>query len=90
MRAGAVDVLEKPFVAAELVRGVESAFGRCSGGAVPPHVPSNDYAKRLQSLTPREREREIHDHMVTGMTSKVIGRSNSAAAFAPWRSIAPV
>jgi two-component system response regulator FixJ len=70
MRAGAVDFLEKPFVAAELVRRVESAFGRCSGGAMLPHVPADDYAQRLQSLTPRERE--IHDHMVTGMTSKVI------------------
>ena len=70
MRAGAVDFLEKPFVAAELVRRVESAYRQTSGGAMPVHVQADDYAQRLQSLTPRERE--VHDHMVTGMTSKLI------------------
>jgi FixJ family two-component response regulator len=70
MRAGAVDFIEKPFDAAELVRRVERAFGLCSPGAALPPVPATEYARRLESLTPRERQ--VHDHMVVGKTSKLI------------------
>ena len=72
MRAGAVDFLEKPFVAKELVRRVERAFGRCSSSAALQSVAEGDREQRLATLTPRERE--VHDRMVTGLTSKLIAR----------------
>ncbi|APW40878.1 hypothetical protein RD110_22250 [Rhodoferax koreense] len=73
LRAGAVDFLEKPFVAAELVQRVEMAFGTGAAGLPsPPDAggPPDDHPQRLETLTPRERE--VHDLMVTGMTSKLM------------------
>jgi len=67
MRDGAFDFLEKPFDNAHLVARVRKAFAASSPTAV-----ATTYAQRRALLTPRERE--VLDHMVTGKTSKVIGR----------------
>ncbi len=74
MRNGAVDFLEKPFSAAALIDRVGRAFGQSlRASEVPaPAGLSLDYARRLATLTPRERE--VHVGMVTGMTSKLIAR----------------
>ena len=70
MRAGAVDYLTKPFDAAQLVDRVRHAFAR----EAPPARPHGlDFSRRLVTLTPRERE--VFDLMVTGMSSKHIGRA---------------
>ena len=70
MRNGAVDFLEKPFDNAELVARVRKAFA----GAAAPRAVADDtgYERRRASLTPRECE--VLDHMITGKTSKSIGR----------------
>ncbi len=70
MRAGAVDFLEKPFASAELVRRVARAFAPAAEGAGLPQPPVSDHAQRLASLTPRERE--VHELMIDGLTSKQI------------------
>lgn len=74
MRNGALDFLEKPFSAAVLLHRVAQAFEQSlRASEVPaPAASSLDYARRLATLTPRERE--VHDAMLTGMTSKLIAR----------------
>jgi FixJ family two-component response regulator len=73
MRNGAVDFLEKPFDNDMLVDRVRLAFARCAMPATQvARIEDLDYARRVGTLTPRERE--VFDHMTTGKTSKVIGR----------------
>jgi FixJ family two-component response regulator len=73
MRNGAEDFLEKPFDNDMLVERVRQAFARCAMPATQvARIEDLDYARRVGTLTPRERE--VFDHMTTGKTSKVIGR----------------
>ena len=72
MRGGAVDFLQKPFNTAMLADRVRRAFARCAETALPPadDARADDHARRLDSLTPRERE--VYDLMILGKTSKLI------------------
>ncbi len=73
MREGAVDFLEKPFDKVALVDCVRKAFARCADAPVPAAQGSGpDHARRLRSLTTRERE--VYDRMIVGQTSKAIAR----------------
>jgi len=73
MRNGAVDFLEKPFDAVELVRRVEHAQSLLLAPVVQrERVFGPEAQQRLASLTPRERK--VLDLMVTGRTSKMIAR----------------
>lgn len=74
MRNGAVDFIEKPFAPAGLVQRVRCAFEhflRTTAVAVPTQ-PVLDHARRLATLTPRERD--VHDCVVLGLTSKQIAQ----------------
>ena len=71
MRNGAVDLIEKPFDSATLANRVRRALLGASSGPAP-RLPSADYARRLDMLTPRERE--VVELMLTGQTSKMIAR----------------
>jgi len=71
MREGAVDFIEKPFDNEDLVTRVRAAIEQHE------QVRRGDAERlaivaRAQRLTPRERE--IMDHVVTGLTSKEIAR----------------
>lgn len=73
MRDGAVDFLEKPFTAEELTRALDCAFAMTplpADSGAPAH---NEVVKRIEALTPREREvlREIID----GQSNKEIARA---------------
>jgi FixJ family two-component response regulator len=70
MRDGAVDFLEKPFNTDTLIDRVRQTLARLDATAAP--ATERDYARRFATLT--QREREVHDLMVTGQTSKVIAR----------------
>ncbi|MEP7297185.1 MAG: response regulator [Burkholderiales bacterium] len=72
MRNGALDFLEKPFSAAVLIHRVGQAFAQSvrTSEVDAPAASSVDYARRLATLTPRERE--VHGRIVAGMTSKSI------------------
>jgi two-component system response regulator FixJ len=70
MREGAIDFLEKPFHTDTLIARVQQTLARLDAEAAP--AARGDYGRRLATLTPRERE--VHDLMVTGQTSKVIAR----------------
>jgi two-component system, LuxR family, response regulator FixJ len=70
MRNGAVDFLEKPFDTEVLIARVRQTLDHLDTGAL--RSPSSEYASRLDTLTPRERE--VLVLMVTGRTSKLIAR----------------
>ncbi|MEO8523439.1 MAG: response regulator [Caldimonas sp.] len=74
MRNGAADFLEKPFDPALLVERVRQVLARkAATEAVPAPRPSTcDYARRLATLTVRERE--VLELMIVGKTSKMIAR----------------
>ena len=65
MKAGAIDFLEKPFSNAAILDAINSALGH---GAVGDPAEVHD---RLQSLTARERD--VLEHLTTGMSSREIG-----------------
>jgi FixJ family two-component response regulator len=71
MRDGAADFVEKPFDNAQLVERVRNASraGVSAGGQ---ERDATRYAEHRATLTPRERE--VLDEMITGKTSKQIGR----------------
>ena len=71
MRAGAVDFVEKPFNAADLVQRVRQAFALYAQSVIAREPrPHAEQTRRLATLTARERE--VHDRMVVGHTSKAI------------------
>ena len=73
MRNGAVDFLEKPFDNAVLVERVRQTLERCADPAqLQVRRPDPDYARRLGTLTPRERI--VFEKVIAGKTSKVIAR----------------
>ena len=73
MRNGAVDFLEKPFDNAVLVERVRQTLARCAEPArLQARPPDPDCARRLSTLTPRERV--VFERMIEGKTSKVIAR----------------
>lgn len=76
MRNGAVDFLEKPFDNAQLVARVRKAFA-LAGKPKSASALDVDYRRRKATLTPREGE--VLDAMVTGKTSKEIGRQLGAS-----------
>lgn len=70
MRAGAVDFIEKPFDEETLIDAVRRALVVGRLGADQRSLPPDQLEKRLQRLTPRERE--VLDHLVLGEINKVI------------------
>lgn len=74
MRAGAVDFIEKPVADEALLdsirRALEKARAREQAG---PGAAPAEVARRLASLTPRERE--VLDHLVRGSPHKVIAHA---------------
>jgi len=76
MRNGAVDFLEKPFDNADLVDRVRQAFARARLPKTATVVAA-DYARRKETLTPRECE--VLEEMITGRTNKVIARELGAS-----------
>ena len=74
MQKGAVTFIEKPFADQALESALERAFA-ASGAAPAEAAPAADaaqleYARRLESLSPRQRE--VFDGVVAGKLSKVI------------------
>ncbi|GAB4179321.1 MAG: response regulator transcription factor [Rhodocyclaceae bacterium] len=71
MRAGAIDLIEKPFEDQELIDSVQRAIrsGRSAAQALPPR---DEAARRMARLTPRERE--VLALVVRGEPNKRIGR----------------
>ena len=67
MKAGAVTFLSKPVRRAELVAAVREALLRDASGRAQ-HREREDFARRLASLTPRERQ--VLDLVATGMLNK--------------------
>ena len=68
MKAGASNVLEKPFGSGVLVQAILDAFA--ARKPVDPTTPGfNEARARFQTLTPRERE--VLSHLVNGASSKV-------------------
>jgi FixJ family two-component response regulator len=73
MRNGAVDFLEKPFDKAVLISRVRQSLSASASPAVPAARRANqDFGKRLETLTTRERE--VYEFMIKGKTSKTIAR----------------
>lgn len=71
MKLGACDFIEKPFDGEALLRALQAALEQGgSNGSVDPIL--QDFMRRLATLS--ERERQVLDHLVTGGTSKEIGR----------------
>jgi two-component system response regulator FixJ len=68
MKAGAVDFLEKPYNEGALVGAIEAAFA--SGGASVGAVEIADATRRVDSLSPRERE--VLEGLIDGRSNKVI------------------
>jgi FixJ family two-component response regulator len=69
MKGGAVDFLSKPVKAADLLRAIEQALGRAvqEGAEL---TERKDIQRRLDTLTPRERE--VLEHGIAGQLNKQI------------------
>ena len=74
MRAGAVDFIEKPAEAAQLIAAIQSAGGILFDRR-PPNVPKKIVADRLSKLT--NREREVLDFLLQGKLNKEIASALS-------------
>lgn len=76
MRAGAFDFIEKPFADEALLDSIRRALekARAREQAAPAAAPA-EVARRLATLTPRERE--VLDHLVKGSPHKVIAHALS-------------
>ena len=72
MRNGAVDFLEKPFDKALLIGRVREALTQDAFSTTRRCNPHSDHARRLETLTTRERE--VVDLMIMGKTSKMMAR----------------
>lgn len=71
MRAGAADLVEKPFQQAELVERVTAAMARAGNDAAA--APDPALAERFTRLTPREAE--VMRLMVEGLPNKLIAHA---------------
>lgn len=69
MKAGAVDFVEKPYEKAVLLDALNAAFVRLDA-RTPQEQLEMDALARIASLT--QREREVLDGMVSGLTNKII------------------
>jgi FixJ family two-component response regulator len=76
MKAGAVSFLSKPVHRAELVAAVQEAILRDAEGRAQ-HREQEELARRLASLTPRERQ--VLELVATGMLNKQIAAELGAA-----------
>ncbi len=70
MKAGAVDVIEKPFSAEDIIRAVRSALARLED-ARQHSMAAETAASRIALLTPREQE--VLVQLVAGRSNKAIG-----------------
>ena len=68
MKAGAVDIIEKPFDDERLIAAIEAALANSGPG--PADRKAAEAAKRIATLSPRERQ--VLDALVAGRSSKVI------------------
>ena len=71
MKAGAVDFIEKPFTDEAILGSIQRAF-EIARRALYQDFSSEEVARRIASLTPRERE--VFDKLVLGLASKVIAQ----------------
>ncbi|KQQ13262.1 two-component system response regulator [Methylobacterium sp. Leaf123] len=71
MKLGACDFIEKPFDGEALLRALQAALDQSGQNAAADPI-LQDFMRRLTTLS--ERERQVLDHLVTGGTSKEIGR----------------
>ena len=76
MKAGAVDFLEKPFEDTLLFEAIGRALEQ-SERLWAIAATSEDAASRLATLTPRERE--VFDHLVSGLPNKAIANTLGAS-----------
>lgn len=70
MRDGAFDFIEKPFDAVKLVERIRAALAACLRETGSRPGLGTHYQRALSTLTARERE--VHDLMLTGKSSKAI------------------
>jgi len=70
MKRGARDFIEKPFDPAVLVAAIRACV---AGAALPPDRADPELLRRVESLTPRERE--VLEQLVLGHSNKAIGRA---------------
>lgn len=69
LKKGAIDFIEKPFQAAEILRSIELGFSNMAVQTAP-NIPAPVASAKLDKLTPRERE--VMDHLVLGKPNKII------------------
>lgn len=70
MKRGAIDFLPKPFTSETLGQSIEEALGRASA-MEKVHAQTEMIGRRLETLT--EREREVMEVVVSGLTNKAVG-----------------
>lgn len=70
LKAGAADFLEKPFDSDVLLSAIEEALRTPPVPAPQPAGEGQDAARRVATLTPRERE--VMDLVASGLTNKVV------------------
>ena len=73
IRAGAVDFVQKPYREQQLLDSINEALRRDAVARQANEAGDNGFAERLATLT--EREREVVDHVVKGLSSKSIAKA---------------